>query len=203
MKFSKIVMYLTCFFCLPPISLIARDVFFEFKAAYFHATGSRFKDIYGSNAALYGPEITFQLCECSNWYGFASADFLHKKGHSIGLDTPTSIRLVPLGFGLKYFLPSCFECFDWYAGLGFQPIHVGINNDSENVIPCLRKWALGGIAKIGGFFYVFDCLFLDIFGAYSFAHVKPCQFQINEEAVLSNNADISGAIFGIGLGYRF
>ena len=203
MKISKIILLFLAIISFLPISLAARDILLEFKGAYFHATGSRFKNIYGKSAALYGPEITFQLGECSAWYGFASVDFLHKKGHSIGLDTPTSIRFMPIAIGLKYFLSTCFECADFYAGLGFQPVHVRIKNDSEFVDPCISKWALGGIAKIGAYFYLSDCIFLNLFAAYSCARVSPCVPQIPEARVVSFTASISGAILGIGLGYRF
>lgn len=194
--------YLAILSCVP-LSLVARNILLEFKGAYFHATGSRFKDIYGKSAPLYGPEITFQLCECSNWYGFASVDFLQKKGRSIGLDTPTSIRLVPLGIGLKYFLSTCFECADFYAGLGFAPVHVRIKNDSSYVDQCFSRWALGGIAKIGSYIYFSDCIFLDLFAAYSWANIKPCISQLPESPMGGFKASISGAIFGVGLGYKF
>lgn len=182
-----------------PMQLISNDILLEFKGAYFHATGSRFKKIFAKGGALYGPELTFQLCD-SNWYGFLSVDFFRNKGHSIGSNTPTSIRLVPVGIGLKYFMPTCWECADFYAGLGFQPVHVRIENNSQ-FVPNQKRWVLGGIAKLGSYIN-FSCnWFLDLFIDYSFAHISARTTQIPPVVPLSSS--ISGAIFGVGLGYRF
>lgn len=183
------------------MSLIARDVLIEFKGAYFHPTNQRFRKIY-KNGTLYGPEITFQLCRESSWYGFASADFFHKKGHSIGLETPTCIRLVPLGFGLKYFVPACFECVDWYVGLGFQPVYVSIENNSP-AVPDHNKWACGGIAKCGAIIDIQCNFFLDLFVDYSFVHLRSIRNQTCCGPVVPRKSNISAVIVGAGLGYRF
>lgn len=195
---KNLAVFLVIFFGIPN-AVNANDVLLELKAAYFRATGSQFKNIYGKGAGLYGPELTFQLCD-SNWYGFLSADFLHKKGHSIGLNTPTSIRLVPVGIGVKYFMPTCNECANFYLGLGFQPVHVRIQNNSQ-FVPNQKKWVLGGIAKLGTYIY-FSCnWFIDLFIDYSFAHISAKSTQAQPIVPLSSS--ISGAIFGIGIGYRF
>lgn len=182
-------------------SVIAHDVLLEFKGAYFHPTNDRFRKIY-KNGALYGPEVTFQLCQDSCWYGFASIDFFHKRGHSIGLHTPTSIRLVPLGFGLKYIIPSCYECINWYAGIGFQPIHVSIENNSP-AVPDHSKWAYGGIAKFGALIDVYCNFFVDVFVDYSFAHLHSIRTSTCCGPEVPLKTSISGVVVGAGLGYRF
>ncbi len=198
MNSKKLVFFLAMFSCIP-MQVINANVLLEFKGAGFLATGSRFKKIYGRGSALYGPELTFQVCQ-SNWYGFVSVDYLHKKGHSIGLHTPTTIRMVPLGIGLKYFMPTCWECADLYLGLGFQPVHVSLKNNPP-FVPDEHRWAFGGIAKVGSYVY-FSCnFFLDLFIDYSFAHLSKHTFQTPPLVPLS--ASVSGAIFGVGLGYKF
>jgi hypothetical protein len=184
--------------------LCGRDVFLEFRGAYFHPTGSRFKKIYGGGGALYGPELTVQLFEdCCNWYGFISVDWFQKKGHSIGLHTPTKIHLLPLAFGIKYFLPPCYECVDFYVGLGFQPVRVHISNCSSFVTREENKWVCGGIAKVGSYVYLPDNFFLDFFIAYSFARASSHIGQVAAGPVVPLSSSISGAIFGGGIGYRF
>lgn len=198
----KTMKSLAFFLCLTISTLIgARDILLEFKGAYFHPTNNRFRDIY-KNGALYGPEITFELCDQSSWYGFASIDLFHRKGHSIGLDTLTSIRLVPIGLGLKYLSASCFESIQWYAGLGFQPIYVSIENDSP-AVPDHSKWVPGGIAKVGTYIDLPQCFFLDLFVDYSFAHISSVRAQTCCGPVVSLKSNISGIIVGAGLGYRF
>lgn len=182
-----------------PMSLMSRDVILEFKGAYFHATGERFKKIY-KGGALYGPELTMQLCDCSSWYGFASVDFLSKEGHSIGLNAPTKVKLMPLAFGIKYFM-SCWECADFYVGLGFQPVRVHTKDFSPLIE--LTKWAFGGIAKIGTYIDLSNDFLLDLFIDYSFARVSSHTNQVPAGPVVPLKASINGVIFGAGLGYRF
>lgn len=184
-------------------STYGRDILLEFKGAYFHPTGSSFKKIY-KGAALYGPEITVQLCDDSDWYGFASVDYLSKGGYSIGLGTPTKISLLPMAIGLKYFTPvPCWECTDFYVGLGFQPVRVKIRNDSPYVIPRQTKWALGGIVKVGSYIYLPRNVFIDVFIDYSFAKLSSGSAAGPMGPIVPLKASVSGAIFGIGLGYRF
>lgn len=178
------------------ITMHARDILVEFKAAYFQPTGCTFKNIY-QGGALYGPEVTFQFCEQSPWYGFASADFLSKSGHSLGLCTPTKVYIVPLGLGVKYFEPFCYG--NWYVGLGFQPTHLKTVNCSPAVVTT-SHWGFGGIFKIGAYIDLSCNFFADLFFDYSFVTVG-CQQTCQE--VVAVKADISGAIFGVGIGYKF
>jgi hypothetical protein len=187
------------FFC-------GRNVLLEFKAAYFHPTGHRFKKIYGGGA-LYGPELTIQLFDnCRNWYAFFSVDWFCKRGESIELHTPTKIHLLPLAFGLKYFISSCCcECVDFYGALGFQPVRFHIQNFSSSVTPNKHKWVLGGIAKVGSYVYLpNNNFFLDVFIGYSFARASSHTTAVCcEGIVVPLSSSISGAIFGAGLGWRF
>ncbi len=186
-----------------PAQIMSRDVILEFKGAYFHGTGDRFKHIY-KGSALFGPELTVQLSDCYNLYGFFSVDYLSKKGHSIGLNTPTRVTLLPIGVGLKYFMSFCnWERTDFYVGLGFQPVRVHTHDESAFVIPKLTKWALGGIAKVGAYIDISSCFVLDVFIAYSFAHVRNRETEAPTGPVIPLKANVSGVIAGVGLGYRF
>lgn len=192
----KLVRSLTKLIICLSAPLLARDVLLEFKAAYFLFTDPCVKSIYGNGGALYGPEITFLLGK--NWYGFASADFLSKKGHSVGLHNATKMDIVPLGVGLKYFVPFCYG--DFYLGLGFQPVHLKTINCSPYVAEVTSKWGFGGIAKIGSYFDLPHNFFIDLFFDYSFVKVD-CQKCA--PGVIPLKANLSGCIFGAGLGYRF
>lgn len=178
-------------------SLSARDYILEFKGAGFFPTNDCFKDIYGKSGALWGPELTVQLC--NEWYGFASIDYFQKKGKSIGLCDETKVKLVPMALGLKY-MRSC-ECIDWYLGLGFQPAYISTNNCSEYVLTKQSRWGFGGVAK-GGTYIDLSCNFvLDLFVGYSF--VKTGCKKVCTQNVVPLKVNVSGVIVGGGIGYRF
>lgn len=183
-------------------TLLGRNTILEFKGAYFLPTNNSFKKIYKGNA-LYGPELTVQLCDENNWYAFASIDYLKTHGHSLGLHEPTTLRLLPLAFGLKYFIPT-HECLDFYAGLGFETMNVRTKDNSINGIIKQSKWGFGFIAKAGAYYYL-PCNFLiDLFIDYSYASVgKNAYHNQNGIVFKSTKATVSGAIFGAALGYKF
>ena len=204
MKSLKLIcaVLVAAFFIMP---IEARDIILEFKAAYFLPTSSAFKDIYQNGGALYGPEITFQLCDESNWYGFASIDYLQKTGCSQGLGDETKVSLLPLAIGAKYLYPVKCDCLDVYVGLGFQPTQIQTTNCSAFVIPKQTQWSFGGIAKIGAYWYIADRWALDFFIDYSFAQTS-CKdsCQLSTDTIISPiKVDVSGAVFGVGLGYCF
>ncbi|MDR3550863.1 MAG: OmpW family outer membrane protein [Candidatus Babeliales bacterium] len=180
--------------------LAGRDLILEFKAAYFLPTDSDFKHIFHKGGALYGPELTVQLCSDENWYAFASFDYFQKKGNSVGLCDETSVKLIPLAFGLKYFMPAA-DSFDFYAGLGFQAMNARTKNCSDFVESKLSQWGFGGIAKAGAYYYLSHNFLIDIFVDYSF--VKVGKNDCDCTSVQSVKANVSGAIFGAALGYKF
>jgi hypothetical protein len=203
MKLLKISRFLVGLFFFVA-SLIAQDAILEFKGSYFLSTHSVFKDIYGKGGALYGPELTVQLCNDKNWYAFASFDYLQKKGYSLGFCDKTRVRLIPLTFGLKYFVPVAEENVDFYAGLGFVSENVRTKNCSEFVTAKTSQWGFGGIAKFGAYYRLPQNFVLDFFIDYNFVKVgsSDCDCQ-GSPIVESVKANVGGAIFGTGIGYRF
>jgi hypothetical protein len=185
------------------IPMEARDIILEFKAAYFLPTDSDFRRLY-KGSALYGPELTVQIANCRNWYAFASLDYFQKKGRSCGFCSSTKVSLLPLGLGLKYFVPTCYEKADFYVGLGFQPEWARTKDCSSFVIPRISRWGFGGIAKAGMYCHL-PCNFLiDLFVDYSFVWAsKGGSCKSCTGPVIPLKANLGGAIFGVGLGYRF
>lgn len=193
----KALRYMSALLFLMNPSLFCTDVLLEFKVAGFFPTNSCVKKIYGKGAVLYGPEVTAQLCN-TQWYGFASVDFLSKEGHSIGLCERTKMSVALLALGAKYFVPFCYG--DFYVGLGFSPLHLKTRNCSPFVAPTTSKWGFGGIAKVGAYFDLPCNYFLDLFIDYNFAKVS-CQNCF--ASVIPLKAKLNGVIVGLGLGYRF
>jgi hypothetical protein len=185
-----------------PFSLLSRDILVEGKVAYFHPLGHRFREIYGGGA-LYGGEITARFSECAQWFGFLSVDYFSKRGFSIGLLTPTKVSLLPIAFGVKYFMPFANQPGDFYVGLGFQPIRVHTFDQSSFVIQKQTRWAFGGIAKVGIYLCLAENFLVDLFFDYSFARISQRKSLTPVGPVIPLHANVSGLIIGIGVGWRF
>jgi len=197
---KNLLLLLTCSL----FSLSAKQSIIEFKSAYFLSTNSHFKDIFGKGGALYGPELTLQLYDNEPWYFFASFDYLHNKGHSLGFCDKTSVRLIPLSLGLKYFAATSNKNVDLYIGLGFVAENVRTKNCSSFVLSHTSQWGFGGVAKIGTYYTMPHNLVLDLFIDYNFVRVGNNHWNCAENPqVQSLHANVSGALFGAGLGYKF
>ncbi len=177
-------------------SLHSYPFLLEFKGAYFLPTGNVFNKIY-HNAAIFGPEVTFAIH--NDWYGFASADFLSTKGRSINFHNRTTVTLIDVAVGFKYFVP--FRYGNFYAGLGVLPTQVHTRDHSPFVIPKRTKWGCGGIGKMGAYFDLPQCFVINIFFEYSFVNIS---FKHHFNAITqSHKANLNGCRFGAGLGYQF
>ena len=106
---------------------------------------------------------------------------------------------VPIGLGLKYLHQFCYG--DFYVGLGVLATDLRLRDCSSFVVQHRNKWGAGGIAKMGIYFDLPRCFFLDVFADYSFVKIDFCNNCGVE--VQSHRANISGFSFGLGVGYRF
>lgn len=192
----KIVRILPLMFV--PFTYANNDILLEFKTAYFFPTSSCVRSIFGNGGALFGPEVTFNICDDEHWYGFASVDFFNKKGRSVGLCDRTKMQLIPLAIGAKYFMPS--QCSDMYFGLGVQALRLKTINCSSFVTQCITKWGFGIIAKLGVYYDLPCDWFLDFFIDYSVARFSR---DVCCNGVVPLKVNLDGALFGAGLGYRF
>lgn len=204
MNRSKNFMVMLLLIMLNTISLSGRDIILEFKGAYFLPTNHTFRKTYNNGSALYGPELTVQLGCSKYWtkhlYGFISADYFQKKGHALGLNDSTTLRLVPLVLGAKYMIPAT-DFIDFYVGAGFQSMFVHTRNHRAYVTATKSLWSFGGIGKMGAYFTFKHHFLLDLFFDYSFARTNKDHFYGHTRTC--SKADLSSALFGIGVGYRF
>ena len=185
-----------------PLHVIARDVILEFKGAYFLPTGRVFKDIF-NRSALYGPELTVQVCNESSWYAFAAVDYFKTKGCSLCLASPTKVTLLPVTFGIKYFVPVGFQCLDPYVGLGCNAMRVRTEDCYLNNKTTITKWGFGGIVKAGVYCYLPHNFVLDFFINYDFLTAGKNGCCASNPAIQFRRAHLNGVQFGAGLGYRF
>lgn len=181
----------------------ARSVIVEFKGAYFLPTDYAFKSIYTHGNGMYGPEITVQIVDEQPWHIFTSFDYFEKKGVSVGFKTPTKVTLLPLSLGIKYFFPTYCARGDFYIGLGAQAVDIRTKNCSPFVIQEYNRWGFGGIAKAGIYWYTSSNVTIDMFIDYSFVKTANSTCWCPQQGVQELCANVSGALFGIGFGYRF
>lgn len=183
------------------LSAHAHNVILEFKGAYLLPTHDSFKDIYHHGSGLYGAELTARIFGMGNLYGFMGIDYFQKKGTLPKLCDSTKIMLLPITIGLKYLVPI-LPIVDLYSGLGFQPVCARIKNFLPFIGSIQSQWGFGGIAKVGAYIDLSNHIILDLFIDYSFAHMKSKQSkQVN--ALVFPKINMSGPVFGVGLGFGF
>jgi len=178
-------------------SVQAEGFLLEGKISYFRPTSSDLKKIFGSawlNAQI---EISQSIWECLNIY--ASANFLHACGCSIGGENDTKIRIIPMSLGLKY-LTSINSCCDLYVAAATRYFFLRIENDYPFVKNTINKHGLGGVVEAGGLFYITPCFFLDVFADYSF---KKLQHSKGSLEISPHSIEVGGLCIGAGIGYNF
>lgn len=181
-------------------SIFARDTILEFKGACFVPTNHTFRNAYQHAAFLFGPELTVQLKNDTRWYAFASADYSKQKGKDLGLGDSTLLRMLPLALGIKYFVPVSARTH-FYGGLGFEPTYFQTNMSRACVTAKEAQWCFGGIGKVGAYIDLKRNFVLDLFFDYSFLRTNKDYFYGPTQTAAK--ANLSGVVFGAGLGYRF
>lgn len=198
MSTNKLLILCTLIIILNSANLFPRDIILEFKAAGLIPTNQTFRKAYHHSIALFGPELTFQLD--ANWYGFIAANYFQRNGRYLNISQDTKLRAMPLAIGLKYLVPVN-PGFNFYLGLGFQPIYLHTKNSRLLTTASQALWGLGGVAKTGAYISLDHNFILDLFFDYNF--VKTSLKDFYGYTMTPTKANISSAILGVGLGYRF
>lgn len=183
-----------------PGNFVNHEIMTEGKFGFYVPMNHRFRDIYHTTK-IYGAEVTMPLC---NHFAFwAGGSYFDKKGKSIGLNSKTFVRVIPVGAGLKYFVPVCWKGIkgDFYVGAGAEYVYLSTHDHSDFVIKHVRKYGLGGVYK-AGFVLPISCNFYMNF--YVDYHDKRFSFHKKDgKQIYRVKADIGGLSTGIGIGYRF
>ena len=191
---KKTIVYLSLFFLCMAVHAEAFETWLQGDVGYFYPTSDKFRQIYQENA-LYGGEITVPLPK--RWALWASADYYKTKGHSIGLNDPTNINLVPLGLGVKYILPLG-SMTQFYVGAGACYLFLNVHNDSPFVKEHVHLNGWGWVAKTGLMMNLSDRWFLNLFADY-----MDKQFTTHPTSGQKVKVNVSNVSVGLGLGYKF
>jgi len=180
----------------------------EFRVSYFRPVSSEFRETFHDGGAGYQLTSTLPIyCGPKAWGRginlWTALDYFSKKGHSIGLDDGTSIRIVPLTLGLKYFFPSvgCRVPVNFYAGAGMKYYFVHTHNDSDLVQKNINRNGMGGIVEAGFIAPIAHHFLLDLFVSYSMKTFGATSTSI--PSVEGTGMKVGGLNVGAGIGYQF
>ncbi len=167
------------------------------ELAYFRPKKARFRAIYGSSLLNYRLSTQVQLYE--GLFALFDANFLHKKGTALGGKERTDLTLVPVDFGLKYYIPGT-DFGALYLKAAAEVTGTFIDNHTP-LVEDIRCSAAGGVVGAGLFFsfgkrHSFS---MDLFADYSFVSLHP----FGKVGAEGEEIDIGGWIFGGGIGYKF
>ena len=186
----------------------SNGVILEARASYFYPTAKEFRNIYhnagvdyqltGSFPVYYGNDVWLQGLDV-----WAAVDYFHKTGHTTGLHDKTSIRIVPITLGLKYFFPALGTKIpvNFYIASGMKYFFVHTHNDSSFLKKNVNKSGMGGVFEAGFTTTFVKHLVLDVFAAYSLKTLSAPS--ISKPVVETTSFNISNLNVGLGLGYKF
>lgn len=167
-----------------PCMMSASGVKFDFKGMFFIPSEQAFKDIYG-NGMMYGAEISFKILNRLD--AWVDGSYLTRKGELTFTKEETSLKIIPLCLGLKYFLSS--RAIKFYMGIGAGYFIFEESNPIGNV----NTGKIGFKGKIGILISITKSMFINIFSDYTFCKIHPADF----------NIDIGGLDSGLGIGIEF
>lgn len=156
----------------------------EIKGAYFRPTDAAFKEIYGQGQT-YGAEIGLKLGKFFSFW--VAAENFSKKGKMSFTQEETNLKIIPINVGVSLEIP--LGLFAPYGRLAVGYFHY----EESNILGQVKKNNLGYLGQVGFFLKIFDPLYLDLFGQYSYCRVKPLELE----------ADLGGLKVGLGLGLQF
>ncbi len=194
--------YLTLLFLLCAISVFGQGsyanspVLLEGRVAYFYPTGSDFSDIYGGGVLSTAELSVETFRQIYTWF---SIGYLRQDGQCMGGQVDTTVDLVPLSAGFKYFYKG-----QWvrpYLGIGLALNYVHTHDDSVYVMQSRSNWGVGGILKSGLLYRLSQRVFFD--GFIDYTYVKAGFKNKCNRRITCHDASVSGFAFGFGLGYFF
>ncbi len=170
-------------------SLMAVETTWEIRSAAFFPSSHRFREIYGNVCLSLQLEASAKLYDCAD--GWANLDWVSKNGKSDGFNDSTKVSIANFSFGIKFPYQLC-EQFTAYIGIGPSLSRIWLKNKSQCGHETVSKWAIGGVLKTGIYYYINNCVFIDVFLDYLY---QPVPFE--------THVNIGGFKTGLGLGVRF
>lgn len=170
------------------------------RASAYFPFERKVQRIYSKIWGFYEGEIDIPIC--SGFGGFFSAGYLENSGRSICVKDKTSLRMVPLVLGLKYFC-KLIPQFEAYVSGGVVYSFLNIRDHSPYVHRHISKNAFGGTAKLGLAYYFCSNWFIDASVDYLYQYFRFKDRHEKTHYVERHNLNMSGIKVGVGIGYAF
>lgn len=150
----------------------------------------------GAECEIYGKAVPYYALEGTYYWGcglglWGNADFLSRHGRSLGLCSPTEIKIANFSLGLKIAW-EVVDCMRVYAGVGPSVAGVWLKNRSICLCENISKAAGGVVLKTG-----FDWRFWDNF------MVNLSADYLLEPVSFPRKVDIGGLKIGLGVGVAY
>lgn len=179
----------------------------EFRPNYFYPLSSHFRTFFAGG-------IDYQLtASCPVYWGendwirgitvFVAGDYYSRTGHSSFPKDKTTISIVPVTLGLKYFFPALGNCVpvNLYLAAGMKYYFVHNRNKGKSIRHDINVNGMGGMVEAGAIAVLWKHLVLDLFVSGSFKSFSPPS--ISRPGVKGTSLNVSSINAGGGIGYKF
>lgn len=158
----------------------------EFRSSAFFHSSKRFRELYGNVGSSYQLEASAPICNCLD--GWVNFDWFSKNKRS---GCASKVSIANISFGIKFPYQLC-EQVTAYIGIGPSLSRIWLKNKSHCCHENVSKLAIGGVLKTGIYYFINQCIFIDLFVDYLY---QPINFE--------KTVDIGGLKTGAGLGIQF
>jgi len=168
-----------------PLLPAGKTLYLQARGAIFFPADQTFRDIY-QGGAIWGGE--FGAAIAPNVSLWAGVDYFSKSGRLVYTGEETSLRIVPLGAGLKvgiHITPALRPSLA--VGVGY------FQYQERNSLGTVEKGDVGFIARAGLSYDLNETFFVALEGAYTACTAKPLRIE----------ASLGGFHIGGGAGFRF
>ena len=196
MKLKWLLFSAFMFLLLPKIEASMIDASVEGKIGYLYPTDHATRQNSSGNA-IYSLEGNIQVYR--QLYAWSSIGYYYGSGDTTNGDIKTNLKIMPIGVGLKYFLPVSY--FDLYVGAGVLPTYVQSTTHSPYFKQKIDKWACGGVVKGGVLINITCSFYIDLFVDYMILSAKGKGS--TDPLTYAETCNLNSVSVGGGIGYRF
>lgn len=188
------------------------DIAIETRVAYYRPSSGKVRRIYGDGWTDYQLEVSKGFCR--DWRIWAGVNGFSRNGNSIGFHNRTTLQLVPVNFGVKYFPPFFPMCKEvkFFIGAAACYSFLNIKDHSEYILHHTHKTGWGGLIQAGINYYFWEGAYVSLFADGYFQEFGFHNSYVSSGSGLDDSRssedvrkhlDMSGFKIGVSIGYNF